>query len=138
MQTIHVVVGVIINNKQEVLIALRQKHQHYGGYWEFPGGKVEPGEDELSALARECLEEVDLSIQQPKPLTKFNYQYPERYVHLSVWHIEHFSGKAKGCEGQVIKWVSLADLVNYRFPPANQQIINALLTAQAPVFSNAK
>ncbi len=127
MQTVHAVVGIIINDKQEVLIALRQAHQHYGGYWEFPGGKIKQDEDEFNALKRECLEEVDLTIQQAEMLTKLDYRRPEHHVFLSVWQVTCFSGKAKGCEGQIIKWVNFTELENYQFPPANQEIIAAFL-----------
>ena len=59
---VHVAVGVIINDQQQVLIAKRPDHLHQGGLWEFPGGKVDNGEDVEQALVRELHEELDLDV----------------------------------------------------------------------------
>ena len=58
----HVAVGVIVNEQQEILIAKRPDHQYKGGLWEFPGGKVEPGETVYNALLRELNEEVNIQV----------------------------------------------------------------------------
>ena len=68
MKTVHVAVGVLINDQDEVLIAKRPDNTHQGGLWEFPGGKVEPKELVEAALVREFKEEVDVSLNHTSPL----------------------------------------------------------------------
>ena len=122
---VHVAVGVIKNQKGEVLIARRHKKAHQGDLWEFPGGKVEPGENIQQALLRELKEELNISVQHASPLIKINHQYSDLSVCLDVWLVDKFSGELKACEGQPIRWVSLESLQNYNFPAANLPIISA-------------
>jgi 8-oxo-dGTP diphosphatase len=68
MSLVHVAVAVIVNERKQVLIALRQSHQHQGGLWEFPGGKVEAGELIEAALPREVEEELFIEITNVSPL----------------------------------------------------------------------
>ena len=93
--------------------------------WEFPGGKFEQGEDAEQALARELLEELNLTVEQSTPTLVIEHQYPEQSVQLHVWTVHKFSGKAVSCEGQEIKWVRPKALTRYQFPAANQPIITA-------------
>lgn len=126
---IHVVVGVIRNKNGEILISLRNKNVHQGGYWEFPGGKVEPGETVQQALIRELQEELSLDVKNATPLIKISHRYSDLSVLLDVWVVEEFSGQAKPCEGQPIKWVKVEELAAYEFPEANKNIVSA---AQLP------
>ncbi len=126
-EILHVAVGIIRNDQGEVLIALRDKKQHQGGLWEFPGGKVEAGESLDTALRRELQEELDLEVLSSSPLLKIEHDYGDKQVLLDVCLVESFQGKVKGKEGQAICWVSLKELVNYQFPRANQEIIRFLL-----------
>ncbi|WP_299200295.1 Nudix family hydrolase [uncultured Amphritea sp.] len=130
---IHVAAAAIFNESGELLLALRDKAQHQGGLWEFPGGKVEPGEDVRSALARELLEELGIVIDQSAtlPLIQIPYHYPDKSVLLDVFRVNRFSGEAYGREGQPLNWVKLNDLRAYQFPAANKPIVNALLLPSA-------
>ncbi len=123
---VHVAVGVIKNACGKILISRRDESAHQGGLWEFPGGKVEPGETVEQTLVRELKEELDIAVNTAKPLIKINYSYPDMTVLLDVWSVENFSGSAKPCEGQPLKWVSAYELTEHRFPAANQPIINAV------------
>ncbi|MDC1436084.1 8-oxo-dGTP diphosphatase MutT [Gammaproteobacteria bacterium] len=125
-EILHVAVGIIRNDKGEVLIALRDKNQHQGGLWEFPGGKVEAGENLAVALSRELQEELDLEVLSSSPLLKVEHDYGDKQVLLDVCLVESFQGKAKGKEGQAICWVSLKELENYQFPQANREIVRFL------------
>ncbi len=122
---VHVAVGVIKNQVNNVLISKRHKHLHQGGLWEFPGGKVEKGEDVRHALARELKEELNLTVEQAKPLITINHQYDDLAVCLEVWEVVEFSGYLKACEGQPIRWVKTDELRHYDFPAANLPIISA-------------
>lgn len=131
MKLLHVAAGVIKNNSGQVLISLRDESQYQGGLWEFPGGKVETTESVEQALARELKEELDISVQTATPLIVIHHEYPDSTVQLHVFSVEFYSGVAKGCEGQSIKWVEPENLVNYEFPLANRPIITA---ARLPPF----
>ena len=123
---VHVAVGVILSPENTILIALRHRDSHQGGLWEFPGGKVETGESVESALARELDEELGIEVVEVRPLMTINHDYPDKSVCLDVWWVEHFSGEPAGREGQLIRWVAVADLMNYTFPPANAAIVEAI------------
>ena len=123
---IHVAVAVITNQQNEVLISLRLKGAHQGGLWEFPGGKLEPGESALDALKREIHEELNISIIKASPLTSIHHQYKDKAVLLDIWQVESFTGKPQGVEGQQIKWQAISNLNTKKFPAANRAIIHAL------------
>jgi len=143
---VHVAVAVIFDsalksldsNKGRVLIAKRAVHQHQGGLWEFPGGKIEAGESVQVALQRELEEELGLqcSIDDMQPLISIPFNYSDKSVLLDVWSVysaempaasidteDSFVGK----EGQPLLWVDQDELGRYEFPAANKAIINALL-----------
>ena len=123
---VHVVVGVLLNDNQQVLIALRPVQSHQGGLWEFPGGKVEEGESVECALNREFEEELGLSVLACTELTQIRHEYSDKSVLLDVWRIEKYSGTPKGREGQVIEWRALSKLRAEDFPKANERIIRVL------------
>jgi 8-oxo-dGTP diphosphatase len=143
---VHVAVGVIFDSSLEsldhkegrVLIAKRADHQHQGGLWEFPGGKVETGESVQVALQRELEEELGLqcSIDDMQPLISIPFHYSDKSVLLDVWSV--FSGEMPttssdtedafvGKEGQPLLWVDQGKLGGYEFPAANKAIIDALI-----------
>ncbi len=122
---LQVAAAVIKNSAGQVLISLRDKSLHQGGYWEFPGGKIETGESPVQALARELKEELDITVITATPLINVSYQYPDLAVQLHVYLVEDFSGVAKSCEGQPLLWVAAEELIHYSFPAANQPIITA-------------
>lgn len=123
---IHVVAAAVVDDDDRVLIARRPMHLHQGGLWEFPGGKVEPGEDVQAALGRELLEELGISVRHARPLIRIPYRYPDRHVLLDVWRVDDVEGQAYGREGQTIRWVQLGDLHDFEFPPPNRPIITSL------------
>lgn len=123
---VHVAVGVIQNAAGRVLIAQRPAYSHQGGLWEFPGGKVEAGEDVITALSRELREELGVDVKQSRPLINIEHDYGDKQVWLDVHRITEFQGEVHGKEGQPIKWVLPTDLENYKFPRANRGIITAI------------
>lgn len=128
MSRVHVVIGILKDSANNVLLSLRPKHKHLGDYWEFPGGKVEAKESPFLALKREFFEEVGLNIEAAQPLMTTPYDYPHTLVLLDFWLITEFSGIAHGKEGQVVKWVPLTELPNYKLPEANEPIIHLLMS----------
>ena len=122
---IHVAAAVIVNARGEVLISLRHAQAHQGGLWEFPGGKVEDGEDVQAALARELHEELGIDVEAARPLIRIPHRYPDKSVLLDVWRVMAFHGEPHGREGQPVQWVAPERLRDFAFPAANQPIITA-------------
>jgi len=125
-KVIHVAVATIVNTDKEVLLALRQSHQHLANLWEFPGGKVEADETVYDALKREIQEELAITVVAAKPLLMVSHDYEDRTVLLDVWHVDQFEGTPHGQEGQTLQWCAIADLSDIEFPSANISIIFAL------------
>ena len=123
---IHVAVGVVFDVDGKVLITKRPKYVHQGGLWEFPGGKVEPGEGVRSALTRELQEELGIEIIAAQPFLQIPYAYPDKRVLLDVWLVESYKGQARGAEGQAIDWLAPEVLYERSFPAANRSIIKAI------------
>ena len=127
MAALHVAVGVLTAADGRVLIARRAAKAHQGGLWEFPGGKVEPGESVQQALAREFAEELGVAVQATQPLLLQPFDYGDKAVLLDVHRITEWSGEPRGLEGQPLAWVAPAALEDYAFPAANQRILRALV-----------
>ncbi|WP_431067228.1 Nudix family hydrolase [Methylotuvimicrobium sp.] len=123
---LEVAVGVVVDRSGKVLIAKRPDDKHQGGLWEFPGGKIEPGETQRQALDRELHEELAIDVKTATPLITIHHDYPDLSVRLKVWRIDRFEGDPHGREGQAVEWVAPADLQNYSFPAANRPIVTAL------------
>jgi 8-oxo-dGTP diphosphatase len=133
-ERVHVAVAVLRNDRDEVLLTRRHAHSHQGGLWEFPGGKVEPGESLDSALRREIAEELGVTVLQHQPLLDVFHDYADKPVRLEVREVTQFSGEPTPLEGQPMRWVPRAQLVDYEFPRANVAIVECLLddAAQEP------
>lgn len=127
VKQVHVAVGVILNKNHQILIALRPKDTHQGGLWEFPGGKVEPGESVTEALSRELFEELGIEVLSCEPLVEISHDYQDKSVLLDVWWVRQFSGSPEGKEGQPIEWTAAASLPQFQFPEANRPIIAAVM-----------
>lgn len=121
-----VAVAAIQRADGRLLLARRAPHQHQGGRWEFPGGKVEPGESYGAALRRELVEELGIEVQQWRPLLHIDYDYPDRQVGLAVALVSAFDGHPQGREGQPLAWVAPQQLHHWSLPAANRPIVTAL------------
>lgn len=121
-----VVVAVVRDTAGRVLIARRADHLHQGGLWEFPGGKLEPGETPEAALDRELAEELNIRPNAWRRLLRVPYRYPDKAVLLDVWEVTAFTGTPSGRQGQPLRWVAPQSLDAYPFPPANRPIVRAV------------
>ena len=134
-----VVVGVITNQLQQIFITQRPLNKCFGGYWEFPGGKLQPPEDELTALKREMEEEVGIHLQKAEFLMKVK---TANQITLQVYTVSQYEGLPYCNEAQLAsRWVSVEELDNFKFPEANQAIIQLLksqgLSSSSPVSSKS-
>ena len=126
MKQVHVAVGVV-RRDNTFFICKRAAHQHQGGKWEFPGGKVESGESVEEALRRELAEEIGIRIVASSPLLEIAHDYADKRVLLSVLLVNHFDGEPFGKEGQVNRWANVDELSDIEFPDANTAIVDAIL-----------
>lgn len=118
--------GAIFDAEGRVLIQQRLQHQHLGGCWEFPGGKLESGETREEGLARELEEELGITPEVCRPLITVAYDYADKRVLLDVWRVDRFRGEPQSLEGQPFRWIELEQIGDYEFPAANWPIIHAL------------
>ena len=109
-EPIRVAVGVLRRSDGKVFAAERLPGSHLAGQWEFPGGKLEPGESARAALGRELREEVGVEVVDARPLIWFPCEYPDRRVRLEVFEVSAWRGRPHGREGQAIDWVEPGDL----------------------------
>lgn len=120
-------VGIVQDVENKILISKRPAHKMGGGFWEFPGGKIEENETAQQALIRELQEEVGLTPTLFKEFMQFSHTYLSHTVALEIFLIQEFKGIAKGLENQIIEWVQPCELPNYKFLEANTAIIERLL-----------
>ena len=120
-----VVTAAVIRRGDAFLVTRRQKGVHLEGYWEFPGGKCDPGESLDACLAREIREELDADARCGRELLATEHEYPERIVEL------HFIecvllGEPRPLLGQEMRWVERTALRELSFPPADDELIALL------------
>lgn len=127
MKQVHVAVGVVLRDS-ETFITRRLAHQHQGGKWEFPGGKVEPNETVTQALTRELNEEIGIHVETTEPLMVIEHDYSDKQVKLDVHRVFTFSGEPQGLEGQEGMWFPIHELATLEFPEANKVIIEKLVS----------
>ena len=118
----------VIERADQVLITQRAAKAHQGGLWEFPGGKLEPGESPEDALARELAEELAITVTECRPLIEVAHDYGDKRVRLFVYVVSQFTGAPTGVEGQPMQWVDRSRLTSYEFPAANLPIVQAYLS----------
>jgi mutator protein MutT len=123
---IHVVAAAVMDAAGRVLIAQRPPAKHLAGGWEFPGGKLEPGEERAAGLARELQEELGIAIATPRPLIRVRHAYPTREVLLDVWVVRHYSGEPRGLDGQALRWCTRGELAEVELLPADGPIVRVL------------
>lgn len=117
------VVACVIERQGEFLITKRLQTSHLGHCWEFPGGKIEPGESLAECAVRECLEEIDVEVKPLKLIREVRHSYPEKSVHLYFVLCIILSGEPKAIECADWRWVHPRQFPEFEFPEADKQII---------------
>jgi A/G-specific adenine glycosylase len=119
-------VAVIWNEAGQVLIDRRRPEGLLGGLWEFPGGKIEPGETVAACIKREIQEELGIEIEVGDRLIAIDHAYSHFRVTLNVHHCRYLSGEPQPIECDEVRWVEVNELEQFPFPKANVQIIEAI------------
>lgn len=130
MKQIHVVAAVMRDALGRILLARRTEGRDLAGLWEFPGGKVEPGEAPEAALVRELAEELGVDAVVGAPVMCVPMQMPSKHLLLDVREVR-FTGQPRGLEGQALVWVPLHKLSGYAMPPADLPVVAELLRRAA-------
>jgi 8-oxo-dGTP diphosphatase len=123
---IEVAAALIRDAEGRYLITQRRKGSHLAGRWEFPGGKVEPGETPAAGMRRELIEELSATFTVGDLVETVRWEYPERTVILHFFACRLESGDIVPREGQAMKWVEPARLAEHDFPPADRELIQRL------------
>ncbi len=123
---LHVAVGILEDDRGRILVTQRPTHVHQGGLWEFPGGKVEPGESLFRALARELKEELGITLVEVEPLIRIHHSYSDVDVLLDVHRVLRWTGRLVPGEGQPLMWLHQESLKGLQLPAADRPILTAL------------
>jgi len=125
------VAAALVFHEGRLLIAQRRAGDHLGGLWEFPGGKVEPGESFAECLARELAEECGLTIGVGEEIEDVVHRYPEKTVHLKFFRCWWVGGEARPLGCAAVAWVDRAELAHHSFPAADARLIDRLTASEA-------
>ncbi|MBB3218486.1 8-oxo-dGTP diphosphatase [Ochrobactrum sp. RC6B] len=119
----------LVDSEGRVLLTQRPEGKQLAGLWEFPGGKVEPGETPEETLTRELQEEIGITTKVAclAPLTFASHTYDDFHLLMPLYVCRRYEGIARGLEGQALKWVRPKDMRDYPMPPADEPLIPFLL-----------
>ncbi|MGH8183220.1 MAG: 8-oxo-dGTP diphosphatase MutT [Rhodanobacteraceae bacterium] len=123
---IEVATGVLVDPRGRVLLMQRLPGKHLAGLWEFPGGKLEPGETVEQALIRELDEELGITVLASEPLISLPWRYPEKSVRLHALRVTAWRGEPRAREGHPLRWVALQDMDAAEMPAADVPMVAAL------------
>lgn len=137
MTRITEVAAAVIERPGEFLLAQRPEGKVYPGFWEFPGGKIEPGEDARSALVRELREELGIEVKEAAPWITRTYAYTHATVRLHFFRVSAWEGEPRPLEDQAIRWQAVGRPDVAPMLPANAPVLSALALPAVMVVSDA-
>jgi 8-oxo-dGTP diphosphatase len=121
------VVAALIWDGDRFLICQRPAHKARGLLWEFVGGKVEPGETRQDALIRECREELGIQLSVGEVYMEVDHVYPDISIRLILFHAAIAAGEPQKLEHNDIRWITPAQILDYDFCPADQDILKKIM-----------
>jgi 8-oxo-dGTP diphosphatase len=127
MKTVEVVAAIIKNNNK--VFATQRGYGEFQGEWEFPGGKIEPGETPIQALVREIEEELDTHIQVGELIKTVEYDYPNFHLKMHCYWCEVISGNLVLKEHEAAKWLGKEDIDTVAWLPADLEIVEIIKRA---------
>jgi 8-oxo-dGTP diphosphatase len=125
MRIVLVAAAALVDVDNRVLIAQRPAGKSMAGLWEFPGGKVEPGETPEAALRRELMEELSIDVCETclAPFTFASHAYADFHLLMPLYLCRQWDGVIAAREGQTVAWVRARNLIDYPMPPADLPLI---------------
>lgn len=128
MKTVKVVAAVICNSllEKKAILATARGYGEFKGQWEFPGGKIEPGETSQQALKREIQEELDVKIRVGDRIGTIEYDYPTFHLSMDCFWCEIVGGKLKLLEAEDAKWLVKNSLYSVQWLPADITLIDKI------------
>ncbi|MGY2052765.1 (deoxy)nucleoside triphosphate pyrophosphohydrolase [Methylobacterium sp. JK268] len=129
-----VVAVALVDTDGRVLLAQRPEGKTLAGLWEFPGGKIEPGERPEETLIRELAEELGIAVKEAclAPLTFASHAYESFHLLMPLYICRRWEGMVQPREGQALRWVRPRDLSTYPMPPADLPLLPALVDLLGP------
>jgi mutator protein MutT len=124
--------AALIFRNGKILITQRHAKSHLGGFWEFPGGKCEPGETFEQCLAREIHEELGVEITAGELFEDITHAYPEKTIRLKFFVCKLISGEPQPLDCAAFKWVEKAELAGFKFPAADARLLEKLTAYNFP------
>lgn len=121
------VVAALIWDGDKFMVCQRPESKARGLMWEFVGGKVEPGETREQALVRECREELAITVSVGDVFMEVVHEYPDLTVHLTLFHAAIAEGEPRKLEHNDIHWITPAEISQYDFCPADQEILREII-----------
>lgn len=128
------VVAALIRKGNRILLTQRWPGKHVGLTWEFPGGKVEPGESDHEALQRELLEELGIEVKIGSCCFETCHGYGNREVHLLIYRCQLVSGEPQAIDVKAVDWAEIAQLLSRSFPPADIPFVQELVAGRIKEF----
>lgn len=122
------VVAALIWNENKFLICQRPLNKTRALQWEFVGGKTEEGETKEAALIRECREELDVTVSVGDIFYEVDHEYPDIFIHLTLFNCTIAEGKIKMLEHNDIKWITPEEIPLYEFCPADKDILEKIMS----------
>ncbi len=134
MKIVLVAACALVDADGRVLVAQRPEGKALAGLWEFPGGKVEPGERPEETLIRELHEELGITVKEAclAPLTFASYGYADFHLLMPLWICRRWDGSVTACEHSALKWLRPSKLRDLPMPPADEPLIPALIDLLGP------
>jgi 8-oxo-dGTP diphosphatase/A/G-specific adenine glycosylase len=126
LKLVEVGLGIVVGSEGQILICRRRSNDSFGGYWEFPGGKIEAGESPAECVRRELREELDIAVTPVRALDVIEHEYPKARVRLHPFVCNHDAGEPMAISAAEFVWVSPPTLRQYRFPEGNRRLVQSL------------
>ena len=132
LRRLDVVAGILLNERDEVLIAERVGDGPFQGLWEFPGGKIGTDEEPVAALSRELAEEIGIADIDSSLFLSLHHDYADRSVNIDFFLVHRWKREPVGLEGQALRWVAIEELSTADLLPADGPVVAALQKLETP------
>lgn len=132
MKLLKVVCGIILN-ENKILIVRRRKEKSLGGYWEFPGGKIEASESDVEALCRELIEELGMKVENVKFFITSIHKYDSGTIELIAYTCKFIDATFDLVDHDAFEWIEISDLINWKLAPADIPIAHTLMKRGATI-----